>query len=132
MITAERVYEVFGITPGNWKIVNGKSQYYPDKERVETVRSDDYNSDMMACYKGNIIADFTKAHGERAHAFEEAKNNACLLKASPEMLVTFVNTVIELDDRSYYINSYNLLVKAIESADNRGRKWPELLKELKR
>ncbi len=67
-------------TPGQWfvELENGV---------VDTIRSKAWgNSDQMADYRGNIICDLTRSHGEREHAYPEAEANAQLIAAAPELL----------------------------------------------
>ena len=59
--------------------------WYFDKE-TWTIRSQDFTSDQMGDSRGVIIASLEGAHGNREHAFPEAKDNGILLAAAPELL----------------------------------------------
>ena len=126
MITPERVYEVFGITPGPWEI-------------NDEVDFDSFISGDTGKYKNVICQPLGTHSAYKTGEYPPWDNNKNLIKASPEMLVTLVNMVIELSDRFSYQGfhgDFKLIfddhVKAIESADSQNLKWPELLKELKR
>lgn len=69
-------------TPGPWSVI-----FNDHGNSVESVRTKDHtNNDMMGDYKGCIIASFNNAHGNRKHAFDEARANALLIAAAPELL----------------------------------------------
>jgi len=52
-----------------------------------TIRSKVWSeSDMMADFRGVIIADLSRGHGGRNHAFSEAEANARLIAAAPDLL----------------------------------------------
>ena len=111
MITAEKVYEVFGITPGPWE------------NRV----TGEFNNICNPSYSNWFIAE------------DIQDRNINILLASPEMLVTQINLVIGVNGlppstaiQGVLTDEWNQAVKAIESADSQNRKWPELLKELER
>ena len=55
-----------------------------------------------------------------------------VIKASPEMLVALVHELEQLwhDGAEDETGNYIPMVKAIESADSKGRPWSEILKEL--
>lgn len=63
------------------------------------------------------------------------KEESALIKYSPEMLVALVHTA-DMFSRTIISPSYRetesgkLVITAIESADSKNRKWPEILKAL--
>lgn len=122
MITAERVYEVFGITPGPW---------WSEGEYIATmVEGKRPNGEVMGRMSPSIHNLFTLK--------QNAKNAKCAA-ASPEMLVALVNTVMQIEWAAevqgaigHIEDVYLMMIKAIESADSKKREWPELLKELRR
>ena len=95
-------------TKGNWILVYSKG----NPTMIETVRvkSWDDNS-LMGDYQGCIIADFTESHGLRNHAFKEAKANAKLIAAAPDLL--------------------NACVAVLKSKTNQFGETPELLSDLR-
>ena len=122
MITAERVYEVFGITPGPWW---SEGEYLA--AMVEGKRP---NGEIIGRMSPSIHNLFTTKQNAR---------NAKCSASSPEMLVALVNEVISLDCEDILKDiitdieiseEEKMMIKAIESADSQKRKWPELLKEL--
>ena len=105
MITPERVYEVFGITPGPWDItvtVNG----FPD-------------GPFLSFNKNNNDTSKTKTNWLAANGF-------------PEMLVALVHELEQLwhDGVEDETGNYIPMVKAVESADSKDRPWSKILKEL--
>lgn len=117
MISAERVYEVFGITPGPWETGN------PLKNESNL---------MIYCddSTGQRISDCT--NHLTFHPIKMKEANAQLVATSPEMLVALVNILVHFDTMGwgYTDEGYNNLIKAIESVDSQNRKWPELIKAL--
>lgn len=111
MISAERVYEVFGITPGPWK-----HSYYDGWDCVIP-----QHTTIKIC---NLV--------------ENNPANADVISSSPEMLVSAVHMLEQIEWASdvrggigYMTECYNEMFKTIESADSQNRPWKELLKELK-
>ena len=114
MITAERVYEVFGITPGPWETGNPLKN-----ESNLMIYCDDSTGQRIADCTNNLTF----------HSIKMKEANAQLTASSPEMLVALVK-------QEYSHSKCNAeseeIIKIIESADKQKRKWPELLKELER
>jgi len=116
MITAERIYAVFGITHGPWEIELSYLSIVNKNLKIE-------------------ICNFeTGDAGD-----EELKGDMALIAAAPIMLVALINEVISLDCedilKDMIINmeiseEEKMMISVIESADSKNRKWPELLKEL--
>ena len=64
-------------TPGSWFFE--KSDW--------KIRSKEWGkSDMMADFRGVIIADLSRGHDRRNHAFSEAEANALLMTAAADLL----------------------------------------------
>ena len=114
MITPERVYEVFGITPGPWW---SEGEYLA--AMVEGKRP---NGEVIGRMSPSI---------QRLFTMKQNSINAKCATASPQMLVALVN-VLERNNREFILDhgTQFMIVKAIESADSKGRKWPEILKAL--
>ncbi len=117
MITPERVYEVFEITPGPW---NTGCIYQPLPERKETRQ-------QILDNNGKYCIEDVKA------------KNANLIKASPKMLVALIESTLSIikygeqftDPRfNKFLIDIEHNIKVIESADSRGRRWHELLEAL--
>jgi len=115
MITPERVYEVFGITPGPWEI---------------KIRIDDCFNPIESI--GKIEPGFDQADDVWLNISTE---DSKLASSVPEMLVALVNIAVEMEpyhnsgfeDKGLYISA----IKIIESADSKNRPWSELLKEFR-
>ena len=111
MITNEKIYSVFGITPGPW---------------------------IQGGCTGRMIQPKDEEGSDYWLADVDIKTNSFLIKSSPEMLVVLVNIVYENDlafenntlGRKLFNGANKQAIKAIESADSQNRKWPELLKAL--
>lgn len=59
-------------TPGPIELVRD-----PHTGAVDSIRVKEFvNNDLMGDYRGCIICDFTKSHGNREHAYEECEANA--------------------------------------------------------
>lgn len=84
------IIEKLGMTPGPWKVIKKKDKF-SKRICVDSIRTNDFESDLMGDYRGCIIADFNKSHGEREHAFNEAERNAFLISAAPEMFKSFID-----------------------------------------
>ncbi len=111
-ITPEKIYEVFGITPGPWEYK------YEWKDEGDWRQRGYYSGRIQICgdplYPGdnNFYA------------------NGCLFTQSPTMLVALVR--IQLFAESEYNTevSETYYKSIIEAADHKKRPWPELKKEL--
>jgi len=124
----KKLFEELGITPAPWEIVKDNCPYYPNEERVDTVRTKAFGkTDMMGDYQGCIVASFKKAHGERPHAFKESEKNARLIAAAPEMLEALIGLAKSFEAQGYraaFQHLYKIIEKACPS-----KSWPEI-KEL--
>ncbi len=113
MITPEKIYEVFGITPGPW------------------VAEHTYMSAMVKGRRpnGEVIG---KMHPSINGLFTDTQNaiNTLCAAAAPTMLVALVR--IQLFAESEYNTevSETYYKSIIEAADHKKRSWPELKKEL--
>lgn len=100
MITPKKIYEVFGITPGPWKIY-----------KIKGYCIDHIVKDKL------IVCDLNVPMAVEHY-------NSSLLATAPTMLVALVKVTLLTETEHDYV------IKAIEAADHKKRPWSELKREL--
>lgn len=135
MITAEKVYEVFGIKPGPWEWV------VQDVSMI-TLGSKDCSIEgqVMSVSPCQSCIDMAKGGWEWGRCTTPNQANAHLIAVVPELLVALIEIIINTEQHyeatedpltdERFEDDYGYMVKIIEKTDYKNRTWSELKKEL--